>query len=64
MEVQGGGIMSNDRKPDSNKSSADRSQESADIKERKAIGRFATYTSPALLALLVSERALAQVSTG
>ena len=46
--------MSNDRKPDSNKSSADRSQESADIKERKAIGRFATYTSPALLALLAS----------
>ena len=46
--------MSTDRKPDSNKSSADRSQESSDIKEREAVGRFATYTSPALLALLVS----------
>jgi len=51
--------MSTDRKPDSDKNSADRSQESSDIKERQAIGRFATYTSPALLALLVSDRALA-----
>ena len=56
--------MSNDREPHSEKSSADRSQESSDVKEREALGRFATYTSPALLALLVSERALAQVSTG
>jgi len=54
--------LSNDRKPDSNKSSADRSQESSDIKEREALGRFATYTSPALLALLVSDRALATTS--
>ena len=51
--------MSDDRKPDSNKSSADRSQEPADIKEREALGCFATYMSPALLALLVSDRALA-----
>ena len=51
--------MSNDRKHHSNKSPADRSQESSDMKEREALGRFATYTSPALLALLVSDPALA-----
>ena len=51
--------MSTDRKLNSNKSSADSSQEPSDIKERDALGRFATYTSPALLAVLVSDRALA-----
>ncbi len=55
--------MSNDPERGPDDRPPDQPEEPADIKEREGLVRFATYTSPALLALLVSDRARAFPST-
>ncbi len=45
--------MSSDTEHDQNDGPPDQPQEAENIKRREALGRFTTYTSPALLALLV-----------
>jgi hypothetical protein len=47
-------VMSNDHEPGADDDSAEQSQEPT---RREALGRFAQYTAPIMLAMLLSEQA-------
>lgn len=48
--------MSNDRQRGTDEGSASQPEEIASKRQHQAVGRFAKYTAPALLALLWSDR--------
>jgi hypothetical protein len=48
--------MNNDRERGSDKGPANQPEDIAREKQREAVGRFAKYTAPAMLALLAGDR--------
>jgi hypothetical protein len=57
-----GAVMSNDRERGVDEGVANKPEEIADIKQRENVGRFAKYTAPAMLALLLGDRMAAAVT--
>ena len=55
--------MSNDRERGADEGAANKPEEIADTKQRENVGRFAKYTAPAMLALLLGDRMAAAVTT-
>jgi hypothetical protein len=51
--------MSNNHERDPDGAPANQPEETANTKQRNAVNRFAQYTAPAMLAVLLSERAFA-----
>ncbi len=56
--------MNNDRERGSDKGPANQPEDIAREKQRDAVGRFAKYTAPTMLALLTGDRVFAATTLG
>jgi hypothetical protein len=55
--------MRDDRERGSGEEPANQPGEASEAKQREALGRFAKYTAPTMLALLVSDKTFAATTT-